>query len=126
MIEYIKYEDKILSNMNNQTLEKQNDELLELFRTIWSDFQDNWNDNYWEVYNRLRSREERKRLNSTAEYSIEEDFEKLQMRKQTADKLYLDTLLNKIDDEIDNVEEIQIMKEKKEDKRRGCMECLLF
>jgi hypothetical protein len=121
MTEYIIYEDKILTKMNSIT--KENDQLIELFKTLWSDFQDSWEDNYWEIYNRLRNREGRKGLNSTAENSIEEDFEKLHLRKLTADEIYLDTLLNHIDDEIDNVEEIEI---KKEDKRRGCMDCLLF
>ena len=102
MTDYIAYEDKILTIMNKTTLGNDNEELVELFKTLWSDFQDSWEEDYWKVYNSLRSREDRKRLNSTTDDSIEEDFEKLHnKRKLTSDEVYLESLLNKIDDEID-------------------------
>jgi hypothetical protein len=89
MIDYITYEDLILTHMNNVIIKKENDQLVELFKTLWSEFQDKWEDELWDVYNKLRSRGDRKRLNSTAENSIEEDFEKLHLRKLTSDEVYL-------------------------------------
>jgi hypothetical protein len=127
MTDYIIYEDKILNIMNTITLGKENDELVELFKTLWSEFQDSWEEDYWKVYNGLRNKEERKRLNSTADDSIEEDFERLNKRKFTADEVYLESLLGRIDDEIDQAEDVQIKSDYKDsEKKRGCMECLIY
>ena len=130
MKQYIILEDKILTLMNNLFIEENStDPLIDLFKTLWNDYQDKWHEDYWPIYNKLRSFiEDGKRHNTTNDntFTIEEDFEKLANKKKNMDEEYLNSLLNNIDLEIDCIQEISINKEKKEEKKRGCMECLIF
>ena len=117
--------------MNNLFIEENSsDPLIDLFKSLWNDYQDKWNDDYWPIYNKIRSLiEDGKRHNTTTDntYTIDEDFEKMESsKKRKMDELYLNSLLNNIDLEIDCIQEININKEKKEEKKRGCIECLIF
>lgn len=156
MSEYIDLEDKILNLMqklsqcpieNNQTME----ELTNTFNKYWSDYQDTWSDDYWEVYNMFRhiddkelffqmnkkafnnsSQEENlEKMEETAEKKIKSPVVKVKDKAKTGsthDESCNMTLvnLNKIDEEMEKVGNSSIFKEKKEEKRRTCLDCAIF
>jgi hypothetical protein len=63
MTSYINYEDYILEKINeviNSSSQSSNiEETIEEFNKYWKKYQDTWNKNYWNIYNRIRSNEEK-------------------------------------------------------------------
>lgn len=172
MSEYINLEDKIISlietlsedkeTLENAEISNQITELTSVFNKYWSEYQDTWSDEYWEVYNIFRQIDNKhttliknKQLNLNNTENTENDLsfinyeeEKMQDCKN-GEKVFLSPTkknktktssvdrstfntsinLNKIDEELDKVEDdlldanenINLI-----EKRRGCLECLIF
>jgi hypothetical protein len=60
---YINFEDYILEKINeviNSSNQPSNlEETIEEFNSYWKKYQDNWNKKYWNIYNKIRSNEEK-------------------------------------------------------------------
>jgi hypothetical protein len=144
MIVYIQLEDKLISLFGAvQVSDSDNDKdgyyekLTEEFKKYWTDYQDTWSDEYWKIYNKHRDSNDNLNSLTTSESTIEEDFEKLKKQRRVANKigseeqddvdLFMNSLfLKKIDDEIDKNQENRLVKEKKDEKKRGCVDCIVF
>jgi hypothetical protein len=153
MSEYINLEDKILekfdviSNMK-EVDSKQMTELTEKFNEYWGDFQDTWDKESWDVYYTYRGIKDKNLGNGQMkkgnlfEDSFDENDEIMNIsfgqkfspvndfktRGSTNDDTMNMTMvnINKIDEELKEVGEMSICREKKEEKKRGCLDCLIF
>lgn len=127
------------------------------FSKYWGDYQDTWDTEYWDVYNRFRQIDDKemfnnlnkKHLMATEASFIEGQTERMQDGKNGEKVLYNSKSnikdrgcspsthdetanmtmvnLNKIDDEIDRMNEFSVCKDKqKEEKKRGCLDCIVF
>jgi hypothetical protein len=142
MIDYIRLEDQIISMLetieysDNSEFTARYDSLTEQFKKYWTTFQDSWGDDLWMVYNDIRNNGEvTEKKVTTNDSSIQEDFEKLRESRVSThnndepndDDVFMNSLhLKKIDDEIEGIQDGQLVKDKKEEKKRGCGDCILF
>lgn len=163
MTEYIDLEDKILKIMENlnhvpEISQEQMETLTTTFSKYWTDFQDEWSDENWEVYNMYRQIKDKdinyhvNKISYTGNNSFAEeskdnkgiDFDNFNginrnspiSQGQMKDKRGLSTHddsfnmttvnLNKIDEEMKEVQEMSIVREKKEEKKRSCLDCIIF
>jgi hypothetical protein len=163
--EYIDLEDKILNLMEklSQANTENNPDLMEgitfTFNKYWGDYQDEWSDEYWDVYNMFRhvndkelfSQLNKKTFTSKSNNSFfEENIEKVKDGKNgekfnhspnkgikqrtksasTNEDSFCQNMslinLNKIDEEMEKVDEVSIIKEKQKEKRRNCFDCSIF
>jgi hypothetical protein len=156
MSEYINLEDKILSLIEFLSEEPINpgqiQELSNTFNQYWGEYQDTWNEEYWEVYNLFRQIGNKQIFNNlNKKLSITEneisflndEIEKMQdckngekmirnpLKNRTRSTLDRSTFnssfnLNKIDEELDKVYESSIGNNIINEKKRGCLECVIF
>lgn len=139
-----------LQGINQEKMET----LTNVFNKYWGEYQDSWSDKYWNIYNTHRQIKDNegngKRLipdNDTGNVNnnLEEDlnlddisnnpFNTLKAAVQsktktgsssTHDESMTMSYLCKIDEEMKEVQEISITKDKKEEKRRSCLDCVIF
>jgi hypothetical protein len=135
MIDYITLEDQIITKLqdieysNKSEYAARYEAITDDFKICWTDFQDDWDNDMWSVYNTIRNGEDIKHTNDN---SILEDFEKLKESRVSThndeDEVFITSLhLQKIDYEIDNIQNGNcLLKERRDEKRRGCGDCLLF
>jgi hypothetical protein len=146
MYDYVQLEDKILNLMStiidtsHDSHIKLYEQLTDEFKLYWTTYQDGWSEEYWEVYNLHRSdldENTEKHIITTSESTIEGDFERLKSQsrnstkneenKENIEDIFMNSLqLKKIDDEIEKIQEPSLIKEKKEEKKRGCVDCVIF
>ncbi len=150
--EYINLEDKILDKIDSLHHSKEIDSeqmenLTTTFNTYWGDYQNEWSDDYWEVYNTYRAVKDKNLVSNPIkkinifEDSFEENQEIMNIsmrqklmpgnpetrRSTSEDSMELTTVnINKIDEELKEIGEITSIKEKKEEKKRGCLDCIIF
>ncbi len=156
MPEYINIEEQIIKLLQMPPRKLNYDHMEELIAestTYLKDYQDTWEDNYWEFYNHWYSKIFDVRPPPHAKGQIENDFS---MDEQEMLELSLDlkgrksnglnppgsklrgsthdesmnvttTNINKIDEELREVKEIDFKKTPKEEKKRDCLDnCLIF
>jgi hypothetical protein len=156
MPEYINIEDKIIklilapptTNINHAQM----DELLNTSNVYLRNFQDTWEIPYWEVYDHWYSKmfdvslppNHREEDNQSLEDKDMLDLS-LELKGKNLDKLtrgrdksknstaHEESLnistsnINKIDEELNEIKEIDFTKNYKEEKKRGCLDnCLIF
>jgi hypothetical protein len=155
MSEYINLEDKILekfdliSNMKDVDSNQMN-QLTDKFNENWGDFQDTWEKESWDVYYTYRGIKDKNLNNGQMKkggHLFEDSFEdndeimnislgqKFQPKEHiktrggssNEDTMNVTTVnINKIDEELKEVGEMSICREKKEEKKRGCLDCVIF
>lgn len=154
MSEYINLEDKILekfdyiSNMKDVDSNHMN-LLTDKFNDNWGDFQDTWNKESWDVYYTYRGIKDKnlnnglmKKGGNLFEDSFEDNNEIMNISlsqkfqpnngmktrgSSNDDTMNITTVnINKIDEELKEVGEMSICREKKEEKKRGCLDCVIF
>lgn len=157
MAEYIDLEDKILNILKNISItdeknENHIEELTDIFTIYWSNFQDEWEDDMWSVYNLYRNLNDKDSTNefnknnfissNTPEINTDEmtrSFSKddsrviknsFQNKKNASikksSKANFETL-NKIDEDIENISEISVQ-QLREEKKRDCVDfqCIIY
>jgi hypothetical protein len=177
MSEYIDLEDKILNLMNkisqgSEVDAEQMESLTNTFNKYWGDFQDEWSDDYWDVYNMYRHINDKDLFNQINKKALtpndslldeegvmgivgmeksslsnspsrEKDkdhisnnhnFSKTNISRMSKlnpkidDSFNVTTVnLNKIDEEMKEVQEVS-MEKNKEEKKRSCLDldCIIF
>ncbi len=126
--------------------------MITIFNTYWQNYQDKWSDKYWRVYESLHKNKAESDINEISNIFFEgnnmllnddsifvknpdnkiENGNNVYSKdnlKSNSTNIQTKTLINlhDIDEELDKIHEISIIKEKKlNEKRRNCFDCSIF
>ena len=154
MPKYICIEDKIIkllkTNPTTQVDNRHIEELIHVCNIYLRDYQDEWDNSYWNIYNEWYSKmydfnspnpifDDERSLEDhhhNLEISLDlaaEKFKNYQGKDKTRGSTHDETFnitttnINKIDEELKEVKEIDFTKPPREEKKRGCLDnCLIF
>ena len=152
MKDYHSIEDKIIYFLNDFKYDEKNkklSDLVEIFNIYWKQYQDKWLTNYWDIYNSTdQSNNNREKfeisniletLHTEDNTYMETNFNKnsetneniLLTRENTKfslsshqSKILIN--LDEIDEELENIKDVSIFKDKKPEKNRNCLDCTIF